>query len=164
MIALLGLHYKIAVSYYFKDIIVISSRCVSASCVCLRCSAAILEWFSSIRRWTFKKIPSKNFNFFWSKNIFEKNIEIFHTFFGFFSIENWFFKNQFSIEKNQKNIWKFSIFFSKLFFDQKKLLFFDRIFFKVHLLIQENRFEAVLERFRQFRAKKIQGKKVLSGN
>ena len=42
-------------------------------------------------------------------------------------------------------------FFLKLFFDRKKLCFFDGIFFKVHLLIQENRLEAISERFQQFK-------------
>ena len=60
---------------------------------------------------------------------------------------------------------KSSTFFSsKLFFDQKKNKNFRSDFFKVHLLVQENRFEAVPERFRQFRAKKTQGEKVISGN
>ena len=45
----------------------------------------------------------------------------------------WFFRNSEKSEIFQK------IFFLKMFFDQKKIIFFDGIFFKVHLEIQENR-------------------------
>ena len=37
----------------------------------------------------------------------------------------------------------FRTFFEKIFFDQKKSKNFDRIFLKPHLLIEEDRFEAV---------------------
>ena len=46
------------------------------------------------------------------------------------------------------------LFFSKLFFDKKKIIFFDGIFFQVHLDIQENRFEAIPERFHQSKCTK----------
>ena len=75
-----------------------------------------------------------------------------------------------NVEKNFENfkisirILFFSTFFFKIIFRPEKIIFFDRIFFKVHLLVQENRFEAVPERFQQFRAKKTQGEKVLAGN
>ena len=42
-------------------------------------------------------------------------------------------------------------FFSKLFFDKKKIKFFDRIFFKVHLHNSENRFLTVRKRFQQYK-------------
>ena len=89
------------------------------------------------------------------KNLIEKNY--------FFLVEKKMKKNVEKMSKISKFREKNLHFFSKLFFDQKKIIFFDRIFLKVHLLIQENRFEVVSERFRQFRAKKNQGKKVLSG-
>ena len=38
--------------------------------------------------------------------------------------------------------------------DQKKITFFDEIFFKAHLLVKENRFEAVPKRFRQCKPSK----------
>ena len=41
-----------------------------------------------------------------------------------------------------------------MFFDQKKLTFFDGIFFEVHLLIQANRFEAISNRFQQSKGEK----------
>ena len=40
--------------------------------------------------------------------------------------------------------------FSKIIFRQEKKTFFRWDFFKVHLEIQENRLEAVSERFRQY--------------
>ena len=46
----------------------------------------------------------------------------------------------------------------KLFFDQKKIYFFDGIFFKVHLLVQENCFEAVSKRSWQFKTRKSHAK------
>ena len=41
-----------------------------------------------------------------------------------------------------------------MFFDQKKLTFFDGIFFEVHLPIQANRFEAISNRFQQSKGAK----------
>ena len=41
-----------------------------------------------------------------------------------------------------------------MFFDQKKLTFFDGIFFEVHLPIQANRFEAISNRFQQSKGEK----------
>ena len=53
------------------------------------------------------------------------------------------------VEKNPR-------FFSKLVFSVMRKYFSMR-FFKVHLLVKENRFEAVPERFRQFKARKRSG-------
>ena len=45
---------------------------------------------------------------------------------------------------------KFEMFFRELNFRKSK--FFDGIFLKVNLLIKENRFNAVSERFREFKS------------
>ena len=48
----------------------------------------------------------------------------------------------------KKKIEKTSTFFLKIIFDQKKSKISDKIFFKVYLLIKENLFETISERFR----------------
>ena len=51
-------------------------------------------------------------------------------------------------KNNQKN----NIFcLETIIFVQKKIIFFDQIFFKVHLLIDENHFKAISDRFRLFK-------------
>ena len=82
----------------------------------------------------------------------------FPTFSGFLPT----FPPKFSIFENVSNL--FRTFFSKCFFVKEKINFFDGIFLKVHLLIEENRFKAISERFRQFIGKKTQGKIVLYRN
>ena len=47
----------------------------------------------------------------------------------------------------------FQLFFENIF-DRKKLKIFDGIFFKVHLLIQENRFESIPKQYQQFKGEK----------
>ena len=53
----------------------------------------------------------------------------------------------------------FKDFFSNIFFSRKNKKKIDEIFFKVHLLCQENRFKAVSVQFLQFKGKKNQGYK-----
>ena len=55
----------------------------------------------------------------------------------------------------------FSTLFLKIFFDSKKIYFFDGIFFKVYLLLQEKRFEAVSERSRQFKTRKSHAEEIV---
>ena len=101
---------------------------------------------SIIFRWTLKEIRSKKNNFscqkisfkkiIFRKNTFsKKNPKKNRTFSKFlkdfdFSLSKIFFDENFSLKKN---------FFGD-FFWHEKLFFFDRIFFKVHLKIQEIRF------------------------
>ena len=66
--------------------------------------------------------------------------------------------------KSHYFVLKFLRFFFEQFFVEKKIKIFDEIFFKVHLLCLENRSEAVLERFRQFKGKKTQGQEVVNRN
>ena len=69
----------------------------------------------------FKKNPIEKNNFFLRKKISEKK----------FLVEIFFWSKIF----NQK-----IYIFLKIFFRRKKIIFFDRIFFKVHLKIEEIRF------------------------
>ena len=51
----------------------------------------------------------------------------------------------------------FTEIFVKINFLFEKLIFFDEIFFEVHLLVEENRVESVLARFRSFKNTKSLG-------
>ena len=59
--------------------------------------------------------------------------------------------HQFTKGKSSKILKLCQLFFSKSFFGEKKIIFFDGIFFKVHLLIEENHFKEISARFRQFK-------------
>ena len=48
----------------------------------------------------------------------------------------------------------FSRFFFKIIFLHDEKIFFDGIFFEVHLLIQANRFEVISNRFQQSKGEK----------
>ena len=90
------------------------------------------------------KNPIEKYFFIMEKNDFEnfrfsKKVEN-----RFFSIE----KSTFSIFLKIKN--------SKIFFLHDEKIFFDGIFFKVQLLVKENRLEAVPERFQHFKGRKSQ--------
>ena len=61
--------------------------------------------------------------------------------------------HQFAKGKSSK-IMKIWHFFSKWLFGKKTLNFFDGIFLKVHLLIEEKHFDAVSKRFQQFKLPK----------
>ena len=63
--------------------------------------------------------------------------------------------------ENRKCSIFFWTFFFKIIFDQKKIFFFDGIFFKAHLLVEDNHFEAVSERSQQYKTKKNYLKKNL---
>ena len=56
----------------------------------------------------------------------------------------------------------FSTLFLKIFFDQKKNVFFSMGFFKTHLLVEENRFEAISERSQQLKTQKSHEKEMLT--
>ena len=119
--------------------------------------------FSENSSSSLKKIRSKNFHFFWSKKYY-----FFKSWFPFFSKKACFFEKIKFLSTKSINFTKEKLilltFFLKYFFDQKKIIFFVRIFFKVHLLVEENEFKAISERFRQFKAEKNQGKKVFNRN
>ena len=119
----------------------------------------------------FKKIPSKKYFFFLVENHFQKKVEKNPDF--FFDFQNSqkinFFEKIKNIDFFEKvdfleilKIEKFSGFFFQVFFEnvfrpEKKI---DGIFFKVHLLVQEKRFEAVSERSRQFKTRKSHAEKM----
>ena len=124
---------------------------------CWNLSGTASKRFSSTRRWTLKKSHRKIFfqhgeKWFWKK--YQKNPKSFH----FFNR-----KIDFSIEKMKTLRGKIWFFFKFNFLHDGKI-FFDRIFFKVHLPIKENRSEAVPERFRQFKGTKTRKEKVLDRN
>ena len=100
--------------------------------------------FSSTRRCALKKIRAEIFIFFWLKNIFKKEVEIFFR--NFFDCSNFrkigifenskistFRKFRFfrKFEQSKKFQKKIATFFLKIFFNQKKIKIFDRIFLKL---------------------------------
>ena len=88
----------------------------------------------------FKKISSKNNNFFWSKNDFEKTSwQFFLIFHHFPLVKNQLFGRKFENFKN------FHIFHFKYFFRPEKNIIFRWFFLKVYLKIEENRFLGFLE-------------------
>ena len=95
-----------------------------------------------------KKNPIEKYFFIMEKNDFEKNLEKIFEKFRFFQLKN----------RNFSNI--FSRFFFKIIFLHDEKIFFDGIFLKVQLQIQENRLEAVSGRSRQYKPSNLQGKKV----
>ena len=130
------------------------------------------ERFSSTRRWTLKKIRSKKFNFFWSKFIFKKKVpKKSNIFLIFQNVGNFniFEKSNFSKMLKFPTFWKI-----KRIFDFFRNFFFENIFrsekikknrsdfFQVHLLVKENRFEAVSRRFRQLKTRNSNEKKCWS--
>ena len=82
----------------------------------------------------FKKNPIEKNIFFLRKKIFKKNI-----FFGWKIRPKKFRPKNVSTKKKFNQFFFDQIFFGD-FFSKKKIIFFDRIFFKVHLKIQEIRF------------------------
>ena len=111
------------------------------------------KWFSLNRRWALKKIPSKNIFSSWRKNILKKiskKNQFFQLKNHFFSSKKFTWKNRFFNWKNQNFSKKNRDFFKMIFLPDEKI-FFDGIFFKVHLLFQENRSEAFSARFHHSR-------------
>ena len=107
--------------------------------------------FSELCRWTFKKISSKIFHFFWSKKYFKKKlILVFLEKSMFFRKKSSFCRQNPSILQRKNwfcyQIWFFRNFFLKYFFDQKKWKIFDRIFFYELIQTSENRLAEVSER------------------
>ena len=106
-----------------------------------------------------KKIPSKNIFSSWRKMSLKKKPQKKSRNFWFFQLENWFFKLIFYLKKSifqlkkSKCIDFFASFFKIIFLHDEKI-FFDGIFLKSYLLIEENRLEAIPEWFRQFKAEK----------
>ena len=97
------------------------------------------------------------FFFITEKNIFEKKLEkksekmIFQLFKkSIFSSNNFTWKNRFSNWKKSKIFENFPRFFFKMIFLHDEKIFFDEIFLKVHLQVEENRFKAVSKRFQHF--------------
>ena len=64
---------------------------------------------------------------------------------SFFLVEKYFQKK---VEKKSENFRFFFNFFFENIFRSEKIVFFDRIFFKSYLLVEDNRFETVLKRSR----------------
>ena len=104
-----------------------------------------------------KKNPVEKNIFSCRKIVLKKKSWQFFRIFHFFN-ENHIFFNENVIEKHMifiekiKKSKKFPTFFFKTIFRQEKISFFDRIFFKVHLLVEAHRFDAVSERSRQFKS------------
>ena len=126
-----------------------------------------LKRFSSIRRWTLKKIRSKNIESFTTKIYFEKTFFWkFHRFSIIF-LKISLITGRFLIILQRNCInpiinWnhgKYINQFPNYIFVEKKYVFFARIFLRVHLLIEENRFKAISGRFRQCSSAKPLGKK-----
>ena len=76
----------------------------------------------------------------------------------FFQVSIYLKKIDFSIEKIKMFVFFLSFFFKFIFLHDAKI-FFDGIFFKAHLEIQENWLEVVSERFRQYKPSNLRGYK-----